>query len=399
MILTNPDISYLIGGESDTITTFPPFFDLQMDFLCELSSRLRDDTQARRHSDVLSFAFWCRRGNLQRLREKFIDGHARLGLGAVFHISPSNVPVNFAFSYAFGLLAGNTNYVRVPSNNYHQVAVICDVLKQVLALPRFELLRPTSHFFRYRYNLEITAEISSRCRGRVVWGGNESIREIRKSPIDIRGVDIAFADRYSLCCLGAKHLAGMSEVELDRLALDFYNDTYLMDQNACSSPHLVIWVGEPSDISRVQKEFWKRVLRIVKQRYRVSAKAAVDKQMLFCRNVIDIKDVREVDIGDTALYRIELGSLPKNIDTLRGHSGYFYEYGAKTIDDISTIVNSTYQTLTYAGIEKSFLLDFIVKNRLAGIDRIVRVGTALNVGIVWDGLHVIQALSRIIDVD
>jgi len=50
-------------------------------------------------------------------------------------------------------------------------------------------------------------------------------------------------------------------------------------------------------------------------------------------------------------------------------------------------------------MEKSFLLDFIVKNRLAGIDRIVRVGTALNVGIVWDGLHVIQALSRIIDVD
>ena len=23
----------------------------------------------------------------------------------------------------------------------------------------------------------------------------------------------------------------------------FYNDTYLVDQNACSSPHLIVWIG------------------------------------------------------------------------------------------------------------------------------------------------------------
>ena len=33
----------------------------------------------------------------------------------IFHITPSNIPTNFAYSFIFGLLTGNSNIVKVPT--------------------------------------------------------------------------------------------------------------------------------------------------------------------------------------------------------------------------------------------------------------------------------------------
>lgn len=40
------------------------------------------------------------------------------GRGVAFHIAPSNVAVNFAFSLAAGLLTGNANIVRLSSKPF-----------------------------------------------------------------------------------------------------------------------------------------------------------------------------------------------------------------------------------------------------------------------------------------
>ena len=397
MTLTKHDITYLVGGKHEDSRPFKPFNDVQCEFLNALSTFLRNNKDAQRFPDVLTFAFWCRKGNITRLRNEFGDSHHRLGLGKVFHVAPSNVPVNFAYSYAFGLLAGNVNYVRLPSRNFPQVDVICHALNEVLALPEFSVLQSVSHFFRYGHQSEITTELSAQCQGRLIWGGDETIREIRRSPIQVRGVDIAFSDRFSFCCLGATNLTSIPDAELDRLALGFYNDTYLMDQNACSSPHLIVWVGEPKEVAIAKERFWGRLQLIVHEKYLLSTKAAVDKQALFCQNAIELENIVAAEIRDTSLFRIELGTLPKNIDSMRGNCGYFYEFQTKDLDTVSDIVNPTYQTLTYAGLEKTSLIDFVLKNRLSGIDRIVPVGSALDISVIWDGYHVIRSLSRIID--
>ena len=43
------------------------------------------------------------------------------------------------------------------------------------------------------------------------------------------------------------------------------------------------------------------------------------------------------------------------------------------------------QTLTYFGVRSEDLRSFIVENRLSGIDRIVPVGEAMNIGLLWTG--------------
>ena len=49
-------------------------------------------------------------------------------------------------------------------------------------------------------------------------------------------------------------------------------------------------------------------------------------------------------------------------------------------------------------MSKDLLLSFIVNNSLIGIDRIVPIGQALNIGVIWDGYDLIRKLSRIIEV-
>ena len=61
--------------------------------------------------------------------KKGLSDEERVGLGLIFHITPSNVPTNFCYSLIFGLLTGNTNIVKVHSQKFEQIKIICDDFK------------------------------------------------------------------------------------------------------------------------------------------------------------------------------------------------------------------------------------------------------------------------------
>jgi hypothetical protein len=398
-------VDVLVGTESDAsagllVRPLPPYSPIACDLLAALSTELRNDREAAKHPDVIAFAFWCRKGNLERLKAEFLgDGGrrgARLGLGLVFHITPSNVPVNFAFSFAFGLLAGNANRVRVPSKPFAQVDIICSALSRVLADARFAPLARMTSFVRYEQDDAITGGYSATCNARIIWGGDVAIQNIRRLPIPERSVEIAFADRYSFCVLGAPAINALAPDALAKLAQAFYNDTYLMDQNACSSPHLLVWQGEGKRVAK--QRLFTALAELVTRTYDLQTVTAVDKYAQLCEDAIGLPDVVDVARYGNQLTCVTLARLPAATHELRGKAGYFYQLDADTLDDVAPVVNTRYQTLTYFGVDKSMLLAFVVDFSLMGIDRIVPVGAALDIGVVWDGYDVISTLSRVIDV-
>ena len=115
-IPSNPNLVFLAGSKIKSFRPLVPFDSISCEFLQDISSELIKSPESRKYPDIMGFAFWCRKANINKLKKLFEDGLIRLGLGLVLHITPSNVPVNFAFSFAFGLLAGNANIVRAPSN-------------------------------------------------------------------------------------------------------------------------------------------------------------------------------------------------------------------------------------------------------------------------------------------
>jgi len=393
-------INILCGGLNSSIIHSPikPFHELSVDFLNELSKELLKDPQARQFPDIVTFAFWCRKSNIMRLKKEFTDHFNRLGYGTAFHIAPSNVPINFAFSFAFSLLAGNANIVRVPSKNFLQIEIVNRSLAMVFNFPRFEIIKNMNLIVRYNHDDEINRFLSANCDARIIWGGDETINEIRKFPLPTRSIDVAFADRYSFSAISATSILNLKDDDLKKLAISFYNDTYLMDQNACSSPHLIVWLGDSKSILDAKERFWQSVYEVVSTKYIPEPITIIDKFTQMCKDSIELINILDYKNYGNLIFIIGLKNLTSKTDALRGKFGYFYEYDTDNLNKITHIVNNSFQTLTYFGIDKSTLKDFVVTNALPGIDRIVPVGSALDISIYWDGYDLIRTLSRIIDI-
>lgn len=99
-----------------------PFDERIIGFLNSLSKQLMANAIAKTYPDVVTLAFWMRKSSMMKQKQRFSNdtGDIQLGRGVVFHIAPSNVPVNYAYSLITGLVTGNVNIVRVPSKDFHR---------------------------------------------------------------------------------------------------------------------------------------------------------------------------------------------------------------------------------------------------------------------------------------
>lgn len=372
-----------------------PFSDEVILYLNELSSILLRMPEVRHYPDVVTFAFFCRKANLLHLQKEHATNSLRLGRGLVFHIAPSNVPVNFAYSLICGLLAGNNNIVRLPGKQFRQVDLIVEALRTLSADERFDMVSRMVHLIKYDRGGIETTTYSALADVRVIWGGDETIRTIRQSPLPPRSYDIAFADRYSVCVLNA--ISILEEPSLDKIVEGFYNDTYLFDQNACSAPQLMVWVGTENKIEKAKEYFWTALQQYVDRKYKLEPILAVDKLSAFYRQAI-LSDVVKEENKNNNLWRVRLRKLSADIPQYRCAGGYFSEYSTTDFNDLASIVTTKYQTLAYFGFSKDELQQFVLNNHIKGIDRIVPIGKTTDFSLVWDGYDLITMLSREISI-
>jgi hypothetical protein len=399
MLPTESGLAYVMGSaESFSMRPLLPFDGVARSFLAQLSSRMMADAATRTMPDVMSFAWWCRKANIERLAKTYDNAELRIGRGLAFHVTPTNVPVNFAFSWAFSLLAGNANLVRLPNLEYPQIPFIVSHIAALMAEDAFAELRSMNAFVAYGHQEKITDAFSAIADARIVWGGDATIQAIRKSLLPPRGIDVCFSDRTSLCVLGAARILELKREALGRLASCFYNDAYIMDQNACSSPRLMVWLGTETETEEANERLWKAVGAQVEQRYELADVASVDKFTQACRDAIELDCLTGLRRGDNRIYRLRLNALTGETANRRCGSGYFYEYMTERLDDVAAVVTSQVQTLTYFGVACEDLALFVRQNRVRGIDRIVPVGDAMDIGLTWDGYDLIRTLSRVCDV-
>jgi len=379
------------------ISPLAPFSKNIIQYLDALSKEINNDSRLRDYPDVATFSFFCRKANISRLREKFYnDQQIKLGRGILFHIAPSNVPVNFAFSMIMGLLSGNCNIVRVPSISFDQINIIVSAINRLANNPLYLLISKRIILVRYDRNDIATKFFSLDCDIRIIWGGDETIRKIRENNLQPRAFDITFADRYSLCAINADQL--ILDKNPVKIANDFYNDTYLIDQNACTSPHLILWFGSKNNVNRSKKIFWECLYNIVKAKYEVQPVTAINKLTTLYEQAIIMDKVTFENSKDNLIFRTSLSKLEKNIDSFRCDSGYFSEYNSSSLKDLSKIINRKYQTLSYYGFDKDYLSKVIDELKPCGIDRVVPIGRTMDFSLIWDGFNIIESMSRNIEI-
>ena len=134
-MFTENGAEILFGNADCSFKPFSVFDDKVCSFLDLLSKELRTNRDTRAYSDIHTFAFFIRKANLDRLKQRTNIGSSefyRFGRGLVFHITPSNIPINFAYSWVFGLLSGNSNIVKVSSKRFEQTKIICEASEKVI---------------------------------------------------------------------------------------------------------------------------------------------------------------------------------------------------------------------------------------------------------------------------
>ena len=98
------------------------------------------------------------------------------------------------------------------------------------------------------------------------------------------------------------------------------------------------------------------------------------------------------------MYLVNLDSI-NEIDEIRGKNGTFYIKKIKKIIELKKYITEKCQTITYLGFSKNEMLEFVKKNNLNGVDRIVPIGQAMDIDVIWDGYETLKHLSRVITVD
>ena len=373
-----------------------PFAKKRMFFLQELSSRIRNQKYALNYPDLISFSFWCRKGNLSKVKEQYKNIENRFGRGLIFHIAPSNVPLNFGYSFVFGFLSGNANIVRVSNKDYNQSKILLELFDSLLKERKYKCFKESNAFVQYEKNNKINKFLSNNSDGRVIWGGDKTIYDFRKYNTPVRSIDIAFSDRVSLCLINTLKLSELDSKSFQTLIKNFYNDTFLFDQNACSSPHLVLWLGENN--KDIKTLFWDKLFNHTREKYSLEFSNINNKYNMVCNTAIEMEGNIKFHNYDNFISRLKLNELPENIDSLFGNSGLFFEYHIDNLNQVNRILTDKFQTLTYYGVEKKIIFQFLKNLNSNSIDRVVPIGKALDIGFVWDGHDIIRKLSRKVNI-
>ena len=181
----------------------------------------------------------------------------------------------------------------------------------------------------------------------------------------------------------------------ERIITGFYNDTYYTDQNACTSPRIVFWVGKEKE--KAKEDFWKRVREKVSENYDIKAVQAVGKLAAIYKAAVGL--TVSLNKGNLVkVTRLTPKEITSEVMDYKYNSGFFYEADIESLVEIAPICDIRCQTITYFGVEQVKFVEFMKNVTPRGVDRIVPIGKSMDFGLVWDGYDLIREMSRKVDI-
>lgn len=378
-----------------------PFDELGMAFVAQMSRSLLTDKAFRAHPELVAMAHWFRAANLPHLREQLLAANEQpsasvfLRRGLVFHIAPSNVDSVFIYSWLLSLLCGNANIARVSRRRTGQMQAFFEHVRRILSSPEFAPLAQSNWVLSYDHDQEITAQLSSACHLRVIWGGDATISLIRQTPLPPLSMELAFANRFSMAVLKSDAVRVLDEAGLRDLAKRFYNDVFWFNQRACSSPKAVWWIGEPNEVNAARSRFWHALQEQIDQQEPDNEPAQVMNRLTNSFALAHAhEDARMTSRLGEMPCRILIKDLIESDRVLHDGQGMFIELTRPTLSDMVPALTPRDQTLAHFGFTRDDWLAILPDLPPHAADRMVPIGEALAFSSVWDGVNLLRAFTR-----
>ena len=361
-------------------------------FLEKLSALFTREVSYRRYPEVYALGFWCRHAHIDKLEKR--HGKKGKGRGLVLHIAPSNMPVMFAYSWITSLLAGNSNVVRLSQRRGDVSETVLEGIRQILDMPEFAELKRTNAFVSFPREHGALEYISQQAAARMVWGGDETVHRICGIPKAAGCIDLTFPDKYSIALLDTDEIGEVDDAELRHLAHLFYNDTYGADQNACSSPKTIFWIKSRigKDMEKIRSRWWDAVAEEAKN-YDLQPWMATEKYRMLCRMYARSRSLGTVKKWGNRLYVVPWKKADTGLAYMEAAMGIFYECEMDGVEDIIPLLGRKIQTIVSSGNRQEQLYRQLREAGCPGVDRVVRIGEALDFDTVWDRKDLIDMLS------
>jgi hypothetical protein len=378
---------------------FRPFDGLLVEFASALSKQMLDDAKIRIFPELVALAFWMRPASITEMMNSYRSrqGDAMIApRGVVFHVAPANVDTMFVYSWVVSMLCGNRNIIRISSRTSPQIEVLLKSINCILAQPEFQTMRQGIAVVRYDHSEEITTELSSFADTRIIWGGDETVRIIRSIPLKPTANEVAFPNKLSLSIIDRLF---WERIDTDRrmdVAKAFTNDAFWFGQAACSSPRGLIWRGGYPE-QELRELFWDLVRECLSSvPFEFDDIDFVNKQvasdLVACEIPIKILEAPDNRVVRNVISREYLPDALKS--ALHCGAGQFLETAIRSLDELLPALSRRIQTIAVAGVSADDFKKLFDEHSVAGIDRIVPFGTALEFSPTWDGIELFEIFLR-----
>ncbi|HIE4188457.1 TPA: hypothetical protein ACXM51_001135 [Stenotrophomonas maltophilia] len=162
---------------------------------------------------------------------------------------------------------------------------------------------------------------------------------------------------------------------------------------ACSSPRLILWVGTEAEVDSARDGFWP----VLEQKVRQKGVSFGDVDYVNKRIAQDLLSI-ETDVSIPAgkgndVARLWLETPALHADAHCG-AGLFFESRLAQLDELRALLSRKVQTVSYLGMRPEQLREFVQEAPLAGVDRFVPVGSALDFASIWDGFDLMTVFTR-----
>lgn len=347
-------------------------------------------------SFVKHFGFWTRRAALSRLKQDFSRRHLAQTLsrprGLVFHLPPKNVETVFLYSWVLSFLAGNANVVRLPKEISADMRWICDLFLTVLATADDR----SQWLIHYPSDSDLGQTISALSDARVVWGGDAKIKAFEAIPLRNGGKAIWFGDRFSLCVLDGGTVARQSAAERQDLAHRLFNDIFVFDQMACSSPHVLYVVGDAVRHLDGIKALLETLARVAADKGESPATGHQIAKMVQAFSSAAAGLSSEVSWRNSTLTSAVAAREERSEQRVGG--GFLSVVFIPSLEVLNGFLRDHDQTVTHFGFPAEIIRKVAETHTALGVSRWTPVGSALDFDSVWDGYDLLFELTRLIRV-
>ena len=149
-------------------------------------------------------------------------------------------------------------------------------------------------------------------------------------------------------------------------------------------------LGEYSALTIANAFDFEKGMKLIKIRSEGMKKACYQKKGTMAA-IIGFNDIKLKVSQKDILYRIQLEKIPSDIHKYRGKYGFFFEANDTELTNFENIIGERFQTVTYFGIEPNQIVNKTIESGLLGVDRVVPVGKALDIGVYWDGMDLVSS--------